>query len=269
MATTAVIYPQPTKRPLSRTIAIFAKETKYEFLKLVRARSFSVSTIGFPVMFYCLFGIVNKHAYSGGVHVAKYMLAGYACFGLIGSALFGVGVGMANERMQGWLELKQASPMPAPAYLFAKAATAMAFGVIILSILCTLGMLFGDVTLTAAEFAHMLAVTLLGSIPFAAMGMLLGLTMPSSAAIGIVNLIYLPLSYCSGLWIPLQMLPHWVQKIAPWSPMYHLTQLMQNSFGSSYTETGSMAGHAAWLACFTVVMLAGGWAVFQRAEKNA
>jgi ABC-2 type transport system permease protein len=267
MATLAVTHPHQTSA--ARTAAIFAKETKYEFLKLLRARPFVLSTIGFPVMFYCLFGIVNKANYHGEVHIAKAMLAGYACFGLIGSALFGVGVGMANERMQGWLELKQASPMPAPAYLVAKAATAMAFGVIILSILCVIGILFGDVHITALEYAHLLLVTALGSLPFAAMGMLLGLIMPSTAAIGIVNLIYLPLSYCSGLWIPLQFLPHWVQKIAPASPMYHLTQLMENSFGSAYTMGGSMVFHALWLAGFTLVMLGGGWAVFQHAEKNA
>ena len=52
--------------------------------------------------------------YGGNVHIAKYMLGGYACFGLIGAALFGIGVGLAAELAAGWLELKRASPMPAP-----------------------------------------------------------------------------------------------------------------------------------------------------------
>jgi ABC-2 type transport system permease protein len=268
METVSVTYTllAPEKRPLGRTLAIFSKETKYEFLKLFRARAFSIATIGFPVMFYVLFGVVGDR--TGGPH-ARYMLAGYACFGLIGSALFGVGVGMAGERGQGWLELKRSSPMPPPAYLFAKALTAGAFGLIILCVLTSIGLAFGGLHLTRGEFAHMALVAWLGSLPFAAMGMLLGLTMPAAAATGIVNLIYLPLSYCSGLWIPLPYLPHWIQKIAPASPMYHLVQLMQSSFHDGYRMQGTATGHILWLTAFTLAMLGGGWAVFQRAEQNA
>ena len=122
----------PRTTPLN-TLRIFRKETRYEFLKLLRTRSFSLSVIGFPVMFYLLFGIANRNAYAAASHIAKYMLAGYACFGMIGAALFGIGVGLAGERAAGWLELKRASPMPAPAYLFAKCATAVAFGLIIVA----------------------------------------------------------------------------------------------------------------------------------------
>ena len=42
---------------LARDLRIFAKETKYEFLKLLRNRSFSLAVIGFPIMFYLLFGV--------------------------------------------------------------------------------------------------------------------------------------------------------------------------------------------------------------------
>ncbi len=54
----------------------------------MRTRSFSLATIGFPVMFYVIFGLSNRNAYEGNIHVAKYMLAGYACFGLIGAHAF-------------------------------------------------------------------------------------------------------------------------------------------------------------------------------------
>src|SRR5580704_9156552 len=148
MATVAII---PVSRTPAQTLRIFGKETKYEFLKLKRTRSFSLSTIGFPVMFYLLFGVANRNSFAGSVHIAKYMLAGYACFGLIGATLFGIGVGLAGELAAGWLELKRASPMPASAYLFAKCAAAVAFGVIIVCVLTGVGIAFGGVSLTAME----------------------------------------------------------------------------------------------------------------------
>jgi ABC-2 type transport system permease protein len=256
--------------PVSRIehmVRIFAKETKYEFLKLLRAKSFSLSVIGFPVMFYLIFGVANRHAQSGNVAIAKYMLGGYACFGLVGAALFGIGVGLASERVAGWLELKRASPMPPMAYLFAKCVTAVAFGLIIVSVLLTMGITMAGVSLTAGEVARMLGMTVVGSVSFATMGLLLALIVPANAASGIVNLIYLPMSFMSGLWIPIQYLPHWLQKIAPVLPTYHLAQLMLSIFG--YAGPASMASHWFGLAGFTMLMLGTSWLIFNRAQQNA
>jgi ABC-2 type transport system permease protein len=264
MKTETVTY---RERPAGDVLRIFLLEIKFEFLKLIRNRAFSLSTIGFPVMFYVLFGVVDKHTMYGHMDIAKYLLGSYACFGLMGASLFGVGAGMAAERAAGWLELKRASPMPPLAYLVAKAATAVAFALIITSVLCGVGVEFGGVKLSGAELGHMLAIAGVGAIPFSAMGMLLGLTMPSAAASGIVNMIYLPLSFCSGLWVPIFLLPKVLQKVAVYSPVYHLAQLMENGFG--YANGPNMSGHWMALAGFLMVMLGASWAVFQRAEQNA
>jgi ABC-2 type transport system permease protein len=267
MATSAINHPLPDSTGSVDTLRIFRKETRYEFLKLLRAKSFSLSTIGFPVMFYVLFGIANRNAFSGNVPIAKYMLGGYACFGLIGAALFGIGVGVASELAAGWLELKRASPMPASAYLFAKCASAVAFGLIIVSILTTIAVLFGGVSLTSAELIKMLGMTIVGSISFASMGLLLALLVPANAAPAIVNLIYLPMSFLSGLWIPLRFMPHWLQGIAPALPTYHLSQLMLSIFG--YQDSMSLTNHWNALIGFTLLMLGLSWLIFHRREQNA
>ena len=266
MATLAL--PVSSVRPASSTLAIYGKEIRYEFLKLFRARSFSLSVIGFPVMFYLLFGLSNKGVVDHGVNIAKYMLAGYCCFGMIGAALFGIGVGLATERAAGWLELKRASPMPPMAYLVAKLVTAIAFGLIIVGVLTALGVFFGGVRLTLTEVAHMLLVTVLGVIPFTALGLLLAQVVPSAAASGIINLIYLPMSFMSGLWVPISGLPHWVQMMAPVFPAYHLAQLMHTVFGYQFGAP-AIGQHVAYLVGFTVLMLGASWVVFARAEARA
>jgi ABC-2 type transport system permease protein len=256
MATSAITNSLPPSSS-AHTLRIFSKETKYEFLKLMRTRSFSLATIGFPVMFYVLFGIANRNTFSGNVHIAKYMLGGYACFGLIGAALFGIGVGLASELAAGWLELKRASPMPAAA----------AFGLIIVSILTLVATSFGGVSLSTLELIKMLGMTIVGSISFASMGLLLALLVPANAATGIVNLIYLPMSFLSGLWVPIRFMPHWLQTFAPALPTYHLSQLMLHIFG--YGDTISLAAHWNALIGFTLLMLGLSWLIFHRKEQNA
>jgi ABC-2 type transport system permease protein len=267
MATSAITRPLPAAAGSVRTLRVFRKETRYEFLKLMRTKSFSLSTIGFPVMFYVLFGIANRNTYAGSVHIAKYMLGGYACFGLIGAALFGIGVGLASELAAGWLELKRASPMPASAYLFAKCASAVAFGIIIVSILIAVGTTFGGVSLSTIELIKMLGMTIVGSISFASMGLLLALLVPANAAPAIVNLIYLPMSFLSGLWVPLRFMPHWLQGFAPALPTYHLSQLMLSIFG--YQDSMSLATHWNALIGFTLLMLGLSWLTFHRKEQIA
>lgn len=258
----------PVRRSFAATARLIAKETQYEFLKLWRAKSFSLSVIGFPVMFYALFGIANRGNYDGGLEVSKYMLAGYCCFGMIGAALFGIGVGLGSERAAGWLELKRASPMPPMAYLMAKCITAQAFGVIIVGVLVLVATAFGGVRLSGLELAGLLGMALVGTIPFAAMGLLVALLVPPAAAPGVVNLIYLPMSFMGGLWIPIHSLPKWLQTIAPAMPTYHLAQLMETVFG--YQKADSVASHH-WfaLAGFMMLMLGLSWAVFHRAEQDA
>lgn len=250
------------------TFAIFLTETRYEFLRLLRTRTFSFSVIGFPVMFYVLFGLLlNRGQHYGGVAVSRYLLGGYAVFGALGAALFGVGVSLAGELGAGWLELKRASPMPPIAYLAAKCINAMAFGSIIVSLLTLLGVTMGHVQITPREFAGILSLAVLCAIPFASIGLLVAQLVPMNSAPGITNLIYLPMSFLGGLWLPVQALPAILQKTAILLPTYHAGQLMFRILGAP--SLGSAAQHWSYLAAFTVLVLGVASIIFRRREQNA
>lgn len=269
MATAVLPRPAIVSGTTARTLRLYTREIRFELLRASRNRAFALSILGFPVMFYLLFGVMNKtETLRGGLSVAKYMLAGYAAFGMVGAALFGIGVGLALERTSGWLELKRASPMPPLAYLTARCAMAVAFSLVIVSLLSAIGITFGGVHLSAAEFGRMLLVAAGGSIPFAGLGLLLAMLLPANAAPGIANMIYLPMSYCSGLWVPVFLLPHWIQHLAQWLPSYHLAQLMLAAVG--YGQPGDpVLRHVLALAAFTVVFLGAAAVCFRRADTDA
>jgi len=258
----------PAARTSTRTLRIFCNEVRFELLRALRTRAFTLTVIGFPVMFYVLFGLIVNHGeVTHGVSIAKYMLGGYAVFGLVGASLFGIGVGLANELAAGWLELKRASPMPPLAYLAAKCVSAMAFGVIIVTILCVLGVALGHVPLTLSEYVRMIAFTVVGALPFASLGLALATLVPANSAPGVANLLYLPMSFLSGLWIPVFLLPKWLQSAAPLLPTYHLAQLMLSIYG--YQDKGSMASHWFGLLGFTCIALGVAILAFRRREQNA
>ena len=245
---------------------VYVNEIRYELLKLARNRAFALSTTGFPVIFYLMFASMNAHADFQGQLYSRYLLAGYACFGAMGSALFGIGAGLAFERGHGWLELKRASPMPAGAYLLAKLVASMCFAVIITLLLAALGTMISGHILSLFELGKLVLVVVGGCLPFASMGLLLGLLMAPNAAPGIINLFYLPLSFCGGLWLPVEMLPHWLQQVAHVLPSYYFSRLALRTMHYS-----SVSPLLCWgvMAVYTVGFLAMCAFVFHRSEARA
>ncbi len=264
---TAAITARPATLGFGYFVNAYSRETRYEFLKMLRNRMYSFSVIGFPIMFYLLFGISMAHGTRDAVDTARYLLAGYSCFGMVAASLFGIGVGLANERANGWLDLKLASPMPPSAYIFAKVISCMVFALVIVGLLVTIGITLGGVHLNSTEFFSLCGVTLCGAIPFSAMGLFIAALVAPNAAPGVVNLIYLPMSFASGLWMPIEILPHCLQRIAPALPTYHFAQLALNIFG--YARPGSMVSHWQAVAAFTLLLVTGAAFAFRHSAARS
>lgn len=236
-------------------VRVYALEAKYEFLKLVRIPAFAIPSVTFPVMFYVLFGLAfGSGRGAGGVSMATYLIATYGAFGVIGSGLFGFGAGVAIERGQGWMLLKRATPMPPAAYFFAKLVVCLIFGAVIVLLLSTIGVAFGGVRLAPMTWARLAVTLVIGAIPFCAMGLAIGYFAGPNSAPPIVNLLYLPMAFASGLWIPIEVLPNVIRSIAPFVPAYHLGQLALSALGAD--RGAPVWSHVATLGGFTCLFLA-------------
>lgn len=239
-------------------------EIKYEFLKALRMPQYSLPTILFPVFFYMFFGVAFGGRAVGKVKMAEYLIATYGTFGVIGAALFGFGVSVAVERGQGWLEAKRTTPMPISAYFISKMALAAIFSTIIVLLLFAMGALMGGVQLELGTAAALLGVLVAGSVTFCALGLALGFLAGPNSAAPIVNLIYLPMGFLSGLWIPIAFLPKGVQDVALWLPPYHFSQLALKIIGASSGE--SAAFHVGAMAVATVLFAAIAYLGYRRDE---
>ena len=255
------------ERSPAHTAAIYLKEAKYEFLKNLRLRMYTASVLSFPIMFYVLFGLVlNAKESIAGMRVPTYLLATYGTFGVMGASLFGTAAGLASDRGLGWLEVKRASPMPPFAYFVAKVITSMVFSSIIVLVLFTLGVTIGGVRMPLSDFARLLGTLVAGSLPFSAMGLAVGYFAGPNSAPPTINLIYLPMSFCSGLWVPFMFLPKVVRQIALVLPPYHLSQLALGIVGAGNHE--SSATHWEVLVAFTMICLGIARIGFQRDQEK-
>lgn len=234
-------------------LGIFLLESRTEFLRLLRAPSFSVPTIAFPLMFYVLFGVLLGSAHSNP-EAARRALASFMVLGTMAPGLFALGVTLATDRERGLLELKRALPMPRGIYLAAKLAMSMLFAGTVSILLMAVAAIAGGVVLALWQWSMLFVLALLGVIPFCALGLLVGSLCKAAAAPAVLNLIYLPMSFLSGLWVPLPFLPHSLGRLAPLWPSWHLAQIAVRVVGAGDGATGT---HLLILAGFAAICFAG------------
>ena len=203
--------------------------------------AFAIPTLVFPLMFYVFFGVVMSFSPTA----PTYLLATYCVFGLMGPSLFGFGVGFANERDSGALLLKQTTPMPVTAYLLARVAAALVFGMAVVVGLFLLAAYAADVKLYRWQWFALAGVALSSVIPFCTVGLAIGAWVKAQSAVAIVNLVYLPMAFLSGLWIPIAMLPSFVKDLAIIFPAYHQAQLAAegDQHGRGWVCRGPCADH--------------------------
>ena len=259
--------PAPSADQAHASIArIYVLETKYEFLKLLRLPHYLVGTLGFPVMFYVLFGVTLAQKSDGPIGAAEYLLASYCIFGVVTAALFAFGAGVAVERAQGWMTLKRATPMPVSAYLGAKIVASMCFGTITLLLMGLCAVTMAHVRFPVSVWLTLWGVMAIGCIPFCLAGLIIAFTVPPTGAPGIVNLINLPLSFAGGLWFPVAMMPRLLQVIAPWVPQYHLGQLALGAIGA--VDEPKPLQHVAARVAYAVIFGALAWRAYRRSDVN-
>lgn len=250
-----------------RTLKLYLLEAKYEFLKLWRAPGYTLPTLGFPLFFYLFFGVLFAQKSNAPLDFSKYLLATYGTMGVVGATLFGFGVGVSTERSLGWLQLKRTTPMPVSAYFAGKLIMSVLFGAIVALSLFVMGATLAHVRFPLEAWALMLVILVIGSIPFAALGLAIGYLATPGSAPAVINLVYLPTAFLSGLWLPFDFLPKLVQKVGVWLPQFHLSQMALGVIGVK--THGTFLMHLAALGAYATAFLLIAMALYKRDERTA
>jgi ABC-2 type transport system permease protein len=248
----------PTSR---RLFAAYLAETRYELMRQLRNPGLAIPILLLPVGLYALFAFaVGAEWIAKDANVGTFLFTAFGIMAVTMPALFGIGATLAVERDSGMLRLKRAQPAPAGAWLVAKIACGIGLGVIAYAPMVIVALASGKLALTNAQVAAMSGAMLAGTIPFCAMGLMVGTLVSGSAAPGYANLIYLPGCYLSGLFFPLPASMHWQ---APIWPQFHLQQLALHAAGVTkfplepiLMAVGSLLGYTVLFSAVAIWRLA-------------
>ncbi len=250
--------------PMGRLLHAYISEVKYEFVRTLRTIAFAVPFLIMPLGIYLLMNMLTPAgAFAQQPNIAVAMFSGICVFSVIAPGIFAVGCSLAIERDAGLMKFRRALPAPGGSTILAKICAAMLFSVVSLIPLTVGALLLGKLTLGAGQVAAILGVSVLGSIPFSAMGLFLGAYVSGSAAPAFGNLVFLPMMWLSGLFIPL---PAAMQVQMIFWPAFHLDQLALHAAG--ITEFARFPPLTSIGALVGVTVLFGGLAIARLSRKG-
>jgi ABC-2 type transport system permease protein len=243
---------------LLQTLAVYGREARAQILSTARTPQFVVPSVVLPLLFY---GVMGLGLSKGREDAARFMLANYVIFAAIAPAMFGFGAAVAAEREAKLIELKQIAPLLAGGYLVGRLIAALgliAFAIVLLGVLA----FFGGVAMPVWRWAATLGLGLASAIPFALIGLNIGLRLGAQGAVAVANLIFLSFCLFGGLWMPLSIMPPWMGQVAEFTPSYHLGQLSQMLAGMQ--PMANVPHHLSVIVAISVAALGGAWAAWRR-----
>jgi len=199
----------------------FITQSTSEVLRLVRNPFFLLFSVLMPIIFYSIFAMLNgTDSAIDSTTWGAYSLMSMTAFSLIGTAAGQFGIRLAYERKDGLLKLMMLTPLSMSAWVSAKITAHLLVHLLIIAVMFGYSAIVFGTEMLAEQWVMCGLWLLIGSMPFLALGILLGTIRNTDAATAVSNLVYMGLSILGGLWMPLSTFPSWMQKFGAWLPSH-------------------------------------------------
>jgi ABC-2 type transport system permease protein len=253
-----------TTMPLRLVLRAYAMEARVEALRVLRTPGLSIPFLLLPVPIYLFFGIVLPAGeIAKNPSLGSYLFCSWCVYATMGPAMFGAGCTLAAERDAGQFRLRRALPSPPGAWLVARTAVAMAFTALGVTSILVAARLAGAAPLSLAQMVCIALVMVAGAPAFCALGLFVGARASGSSAPAIINIIFLPMLWLSGLFFPL---PGSLEMFVVVWPAFHLSQVaigLAGVDGFSYVPPATSAA-----VLVGVAVLFGGLAIRRLARHG-
>ena len=244
-------------------VVLLLRLTRYGIIGLTRNSRVLIFTVIFPVvllvLFAAVFGKEGDTIVINGVSIPTdaYFTAGITAYAIMMSAFSTLAIGLTSQRESGQLKRLRGTPVPSWTFIGAQVTRAIVLVALMTVVLFGIGAIFFDVHPSAEGVVGIVVYALLGTAVFAALGIALTAVTPTAeAASAIAPFGSVLLGFISGVWIPVDQLPTWLQEVGRIFPLAHLAEGLQRAVADPSLGTGITAENVAVLAAWGLVGLA-------------
>lgn len=237
--------------------------------KLLIQRLLSIYTlifaIAFPLLMYLIFGSGQEYTKIKLGHgtVGAIILVSLAQYGTATSAAM-LQTGVAIEKIQGWLRTMALTPMGVSVYIWVRMIMGTLVVAISMAVIYLFGMFTGTKMEPAAWVQTYLIVLVLCSLP-ALLGLFIGLVVGGENAYGIIGGGMAIFAFLSGMFIPLDQLSSFFQKLAQFTPFWGMNRLASLPiYGWENFNWKYLVNLVVWLSIFALGTL---WAANRSTKR--
>lgn len=240
-------------------LTMVLKQTRYALISTSRNPRAVIFSLAFPVILLVMF---NEIFIKSGdtVKVAGETVAGSAYF-TAGMIAYSMGllcftqplVALTAQRERGQLKRMRGTPVPSWTFITAQVLRSVLLAAAIGAVMLAMGVVFWNVDLTAKTLPGFAIMLLLGTGSLCALGVAMtAFTTTEDTASTIGPFTMVMLSFISGIFIPIDQLPSWLQEIGRIFPLYHLTQGLQLTVAGAGSGLGLNGSDVASLVLWGV-----------------
>ncbi len=191
--------------------------TKYQMIEQFRIPMAIVGNVVFPAISF-LFFVVPMAAVRDNADAAVGAAGQLALVSVLSVCLFTFGLGGAEDRGTPWdpyLRTLSAGVLPR---LGARILTGLAFALVGVSVVGLFAVLLTAATFSLGQIGWGLAAMTVAGFPFLLMGIGLGHLLSVKAALPVVQMLFLPLAFAGGLFLPPELFPKWLESFSTLLP---------------------------------------------------
>jgi ABC-2 type transport system permease protein len=223
------------------TAALVLHQSRYDLLGFIRNRQARFFTLALPLIFLVIFVSVfgNNEVGPGNLKASTYYVPGISALAIIAASFVNLVITIVVLREEGILKRRRATPVPAWVLISGRTLMAIAVSLTSMTVLILLGRFAYGVRLPTHTIPGIAVTAVVGSISFCILAYAFTTVVSNEdAAQPMVQAVMLPLYFISGIFIPAVNLPSWLEHVAKFFPVQHLSHGLHHAFAPGTTGTG-------------------------------
>jgi ABC-2 type transport system permease protein len=243
------------------TMSLAMLHAKYNLIETARIPIALIGSLVFPALA-LLFFVVPQRTVANDPLFATQAVISLAVFAVMSNALFSFGLTIAENREKPWDPYLRTLPAPGLSRVLAQVFSTGMLGLAAIIPVIVIGGLFTAAEASPLRILAGFGALAISALPFMLIGICIGYSMPSKAAIAVVQVVMFALAFAGGLFLPPILFADWLDTISKFTPSRQAREFVIWAVQGGELEWWVWVGILVW----TVLGLATALLLFRRDE---
>lgn len=243
------------------TLGLAVVHAKYSLIETFRIPIAVIGSLVFPSLA-LLFFVVPQQYVAGNALFATQAVISLSVFAVMSNALFSFGLSISEDREKPWDPYLRTLPVPGISRVLSYVFSIGIMGLVAIVPVIVIGGFFTAAEASIGRILFGFLMLAIAALPFMLIGICNGYSMPSKAAIAVVQVVMFGFAFAGGLFLPPTLFAPWLDTLSTFFPSRQARELV------IWAVQGGDLAPWAWIGIlvWTAVMLAVALLLFRRDE---